>query len=343
MEQLVAEAAGDTRIPLAQQIIAMWRREHPDYLRSGAIEHLATVTPEPVGDGGAYVRELVHAIRAVRPDYVMYTHANLARPAPWLGAVGHPARYGVWTYGIEIWVPLSRLHRHALRSAETVMTISRDSVRRTVETQGVPEARVHLVPLSLPEAMFEPHDGRAEAEPGRLLAVSRLATTEGGKNIEPLIHAMRAVRDAHPHARLVIVGDGDDRARLEALIATEGLADVVELPGRLADDELRDEYRRAELFVLPSEKEGFGLVFVEAMLTGTPVLGFARGGPLDIVRDGLDGRLINHLEELPGTISALLSDTSALQRMGQQARDHAASTFSPARFRAELAACLSGR
>lgn len=343
VEQLVAEAAADPHTPPAQQSIALWRREHPDYLRVGAIERLATVTAEPVGDGGAYVRELVRAIRAVRPDYVMYMHVNLARPAPWLRALGHPARFGIWTYGVEVWDELSRPHRHALRSAEVVMTISRDSVRRTVDTQGVPPTRVRLVPLSLPQAMFEPDHHGQTPEAGRLLTVSRLAQTERGKNIEPLIDAMPAVRASHPAARLVIVGDGDDRERLERIVKDKGLAEVVVFPGRLSDEELRDEYRRAELFVLPSEKEGFGLVFVEAMLTATPVLGFAKGGPLDIVRDGLDGRLIEDLAQLPGALTSLLDDPEELRQMGVQAREHANSSFAPFRFRSELAECLGRR
>ncbi len=340
VEQLVAEAAADPVTPPAQSNIALWRRQHPDYLRKGAIEQLATVTAEPVGEGGVYVRELLRAVRAVKPDYVMYMHVNLARPAPWLRALGHPARFGVWTYGVEVWDELSRLHRHALQSAEVVMTISRDSVRRTVDTQGVPASRVRLVPLSLPEAMFKADDHEQAPEAGRLLTVSRLAQTERGKNIEPLIDAMPAVRASHPGAHLVIVGDGDDRERLEDIVRSKGLTEVVSFPGRLSDEELRDEYRRADLFVLPSEKEGFGLVFVEAMLTATPVVGFAKGGPLDIVRDGLDGRLIDDLSQLPGAIAALLDAPDALRRMGVQARDHARSSFGPTRFRTELATCL---
>lgn len=341
VEQLVAEAALDAGLAPAKRTAALWRRRHPEYLYGGAIKELASVSTHLEGAPGSYVADLVRAIRTARPDYVMYMHVNLARPAPWLHAVGHPARFGVWTYGIEIWPRLSKLHRHALSRAEAVMTISADSVRRTVETQDVSPERVHLVPLSLPQAMFRSDRPTPGTEgSGRLLTVSRLAETERGKNIEELIAAMATVRRAHAGAHLVIVGDGDARERLEGLAREHGVADLVTFTGRLSDDELQQEYRKADLFVLPSEKEGFGLVFVEAMLTGTPVLGLARGGPLDIVRDGVDGRLIQDVDELPQALCAMLGDQHALNAMGRHARLRAVEGFSPEVFRSALRACL---
>ncbi len=342
VEQLVAEAVHDPDHSPARESIAIWRRRHPDYLLMGAIESLAVASPATAGDGPLYVRELVRAIRHVRPTYILYTHINLARPAPWLRTLGHPARYGVWTYGVEVWPRLSWLHRHALSNAAVVMSISHDSVRRTIETQGAPASRTRLIPLSLPADMFAAASASGQArEPGRILTVSRLAKTEGGKNIDRLIAAMATVRERVPEAKLVVVGDGDDRERMESFARDLGLTKAVDFTGRISDDELRAQYGRADVFALPSEKEGFGLVFVEAMLAGTPVVGLAKGGPLDIIRDGIDGRLLSDVAELEDALASMLADRAVLRQMGGQAQARAKTSFSPANFRSEFAAALS--
>ncbi len=339
VEQLTAEAVAAPDFAPSCDFTALWRRQHPDYLRNAAVESVPTVKRDPTDGGHRYVNELIRAIREVRPQYVIYMHANLARPAPWLRPIGHPASYAVWTYGVEIWNRLSWPHRHALDRASVVLTISQDSARRTVETQGVSDSRVAIIPLSLSEETFtaaRPADG----ERGRILTVSRLGKTEGGKNLDSLIRSMASVRERHPEARLRVIGDGDGRSELESLARRAGVDDIVSFAGTLSDEELRTEYGRAELFVLPSEKEGFGLVFIEAMLAATPVLGLAKGGPLDIIRDGVDGRLISDLAELPVAIAQLLSDEDGLKRMGARAREGALARFSPSSFRQSLSTTI---
>jgi glycosyltransferase involved in cell wall biosynthesis len=88
-----------------------------------------------------------------------------------------------------------------------------------------------------------------------------------------LIDAFSEVRKQHPEARLMIVGDGPERMRLERMIHEKDLGDVVSLEGAKSQAELMYYYNAADLFILPSLMESFGLVFIEAMLCGCPVLG----------------------------------------------------------------------
>lgn len=341
VEQMMAEAILHEDRDATVDVRALWRSRHPAYLREGAIERLPTVTDAAIAGNREYVVALARAIRAFRPDHVVYQHVNLARPAPWLRAIGHPRRYAVWTYGVEVWDRLSLPHRLALRNAEVLFTISRYSTDRLVAIQGVPREQTRIVPLTLPAEMFAAASAaHADPRPGELLTVARLASTERGKHLDELIAAMPHVRRAMPEARLRIVGDGDDRARLEGLAAKLGVADVVTFAGRVSDAELGAAYARADVFVLPSEKEGFGLVFVEAMLRRTPVIGAAAGGTVDVVRDGLDGVLVRDVADLPAAITGLLADRPAVERMRAAAYDHARTDFSPAAFRAAVFAAL---
>jgi glycosyltransferase involved in cell wall biosynthesis len=117
----------------------------------------------------------------------------------------------------------------------------------------------------------------------------------------------------HPHTIYVIVGDGDDQPRLEAVAAEVGVTEKVRFVGRVKPEELPDHFRLADVFVMPSTGEGFGIVFLEAMATGIPVIGGNRDGSLDPLADGLLGRAIDPYseEELASAICAALFDAPA--------------------------------
>jgi phosphatidylinositol alpha-1,6-mannosyltransferase len=86
-----------------------------------------------------------------------------------------------------------------------------------------------------------------------------------------------------------VVGDGDDRARLEALAREQGVATRVVFTGHVAHEELPDYYRLADAFVMPSSGEGFGIVYLEAAACGLPVLGSRAAGAVDALADGAIG------------------------------------------------------
>ena len=139
-------------------------------------------------------------------------------------------------------------------------------------------------------------DGRqCRSGPLRLLTVSRLPEASR-KNVDGVLRAVAAL----PHGVVgsySVVGDGKDRPRLEQLSRELGISDRVTFRGRISNEELLACYRDADLFVLapkatPDDVEGFGIVYVEASASGTPVLGSAQGGATDAIRDGVNGILI---------------------------------------------------
>src|SRR6185369_612703 len=121
---------------------------------------------------------------------------------------------------------------------------------------------------------FEIAPGPPPAQcPPVVLVVTRLTLADRYKGVEHLIGAMSAVRAAVPGATLRIIGRGDDLSRLQALRDQLGLKNAVEFLGYVDDARLAAELRTCRLFALPSKKEGFGLVFLEAMAHGRPCLG----------------------------------------------------------------------
>jgi glycosyltransferase involved in cell wall biosynthesis len=112
-----------------------------------------------------------------------------------------------------------------------------------------------------------------------------------------------------PRLRLVVAGEGPDRVSLLRQAADLGIADQVVLPGHLSRDALRALYARAHAFVLPSERESFGIAALEARAAGLPVIAMLASGARDFLLPGIDGILARDEGELARAIGRLALDT----------------------------------
>jgi glycosyltransferase involved in cell wall biosynthesis len=126
------------------------------------------------------------------------------------------------------------------------------------------------------------------------LTVGRWDSTERYKGADTLLAALPQVLKTAPDASLVLVGDGDDRPRLEHLARDLGVSEHARFLHGLTPEQLFTCYKNCEVFALPSHGEGFGFVFLEAMACAKPVIGGAHGGIPDIVEDGVRGLLVPH-------------------------------------------------
>jgi glycosyltransferase involved in cell wall biosynthesis len=125
-----------------------------------------------------------------------------------------------------------------------------------------------------------------------------------------VIRTLPRVLEQHPDTIYLIVGDGGDRPRLESLAIECGVMKNVQFAGSVPSEELPDYFRLADVFVMPSVAEGFGIVFLEAMATGMRVIGGSKDGSRDALCDGALGTLIDpeNSEELASAILAALDD-----------------------------------
>ena len=128
----------------------------------------------------------------------------------------------------------------------------------------------------------------------------------------------------------MIVGDGSDRARLEQKARELGLGDRVIFAGRISEEEKPDHYRLADAYVMPSSGEGFGIVFLEALACGIPVIGSKIDGSRDALRDGRLGILVNPTD--PAELRAAILQTLAAKDGGAKDRQNGVEYFSADRF-----------
>ncbi len=244
-------------------------------------------------------RQLSGRRGAGRRPLIVFDHLGPARIQAFLPRALR-APYLVFLLGIEVWRPLSLDRRRALGHASSRLAISRHTRRRARSfTPSLPP--VEILPLALEE---RPPGGEADGEllarcgEGFLLVVGRMSSDERYKGHDQLLVAMPALLANQPKARLVVAGGGDDRSRLVALAAREGLAEAVFFTGFVSEATLAGLYERCLAFVMPSRDEGFGLVFLEAMRAGKPCLAARGSAAEEIVIDQSTGLLVDRDDPL---------------------------------------------
>ena len=273
---------------------------------------------------------LARAAIRCRATCALLMHVHLAPIAVPLLARG--ARVAVFLYGVEVWRPLSPVERFVLNRAWRVIAISDHTARRFRDANRWFRGTIDICPLGVAAGNGIADANRAN--PVNLaLIVSRISWEDRYKGHELLIRAWPGVRHRVPDASLVIVGDGDDRARLEALAAALGPDGAVRFVGRVSDRELASWYARCALFVMPSPDEGFGLVFLEAMRAGKPCIG-AAGAATEVIVDGETGTIVppDDAAALTRAIVDLFRDPVRRERLGHNGRTRFMSAFTSAHF-----------
>jgi phosphatidyl-myo-inositol dimannoside synthase len=152
-----------------------------------------------------------------------------------------------------------------------------------------------------------------------ILTVARLASVEQYKGYDQVLRALPAVKHAFADARYILGGRGSDRSRVSKLISELGLTDSVKLAGYIPDYELRAFYNLCDVFVMPSKGEGFGIVFLEALACGKPVIAGNTDGSIDAVLNGQLGILVNpeSVDEISTAVIQVLSKTHPLRILQQ--------------------------
>jgi len=277
--------------------------------RMAADESAKRVKPFAVGGGRLRfaLRTLAEARTASR---LICGHLHLL-PVARLARMLNP-RLDIYlvAHGIEIDRPFGFLLRWALRGATRIWCVSADTRARLLSRQpDLPASRMLVLPNAFDPTLisFPSQPSPAGEKPPAdtfILTVSRLDRRESYKGVDQLISAFATVHASEPRVRLRIVGGGDDLDRLRALVHERTLDAWVDFTGTIDDARLQSEFAACRIFALPSTREGFGLVFIEAMAHGKPCVGVRAGGVPEIISEE-SGRLAPP-NDVPGLAVVLL-------------------------------------
>jgi glycosyltransferase involved in cell wall biosynthesis len=220
------------------------------------------------------------------------------------------------------------LARQVYSRADIVTTVSR-SMASTIE-RVIPSVhnKLRIAPMPADDAVFTGAVRDALNPVPVILCVTRHTVQ---KRNAVLIRALAQLQKSGRQFRCRLVGDGgSERESLLGLIAELGLGDSVSLIPSMLQNELAQEYRSADVTVLPAVDEGFGLALVEAQLCGCPVIGSRSGGIIDIISEEKTGLLVNPDDpaDLANALSRLLTDSELRVRLARDGQKSAQANFS---------------
>jgi glycosyltransferase involved in cell wall biosynthesis len=279
---------------------------------------------------------------------VCFSHVNVARLGPLLPLAAIKAPYVVGALGVEVWSPLHWSKRLPLTRAAQVYAISDYTRGKVLSLHGVGAERCTTLHLALEDHWRAAADADlldvvadVTSREFSLLTVCRLERDARDKGVDWVLRAVAALAPTHPELRYVVVGDGNDRSHLEGMATELGIQDRVLFRGRLDHKGLLAAYRDCDLFVLPTRREGFGLVFLEAMAYRKPIVAMASAGTLDVVTSGEQGLLIDDEAGLVDAIVTFIGDRALALRMGEAGYRTSSGPFSFDAFVTRLWALLS--
>ncbi len=290
---------------------------------------------------------LWQAVRVVFAARVQVIHAHWWLPGGFIGALASLLTRRplvITTHGTDVemlrrtrWAqPLARFTFGRARRVTCGSTYLREQL---VSLGVVDAARVAVIPMPVnANFRFRSADLRFKSEIRNLKSVLTVARLSAQKSIDTLIEAVALLHERGVDARLRVIGEGKKRGALEAQAAKLGLRDKVEFLGQRPQKELPRYYGECDVFVLPSIREGMGLVLAEALLCGAPVIAADSGGVTDIVRDGETGLLFpeRDAKALADAIQRMMSDRALAERLAATGRAFVSERFTQERVTGEF-------
>jgi glycosyltransferase involved in cell wall biosynthesis len=259
------------------------------------------------GDFERWIQNLLITLKIIilgfyqKPHLMILTHINYGV----LGYILHyfmGTKYWIIAHGDEVWELKNIFHKWALKDAEKVIAVSHYTRQRLLNAQGLNPEKVMVLPNTFDAQQFQIAEkpthllqryGLSPKQP-IILTVSRLGKTAAPhKGYYQVLQALVQVRQQFPDVHYFIVGKGDARPQIESLVQQLDLKSCVTLTGFISDEELCSYYNLCDIFALPSSIEGFGIVYLEALACGKPVLAGNVDGSVDPLEQGKLGCLVN--------------------------------------------------
>lgn len=290
-----------------------------------------------------YVQACFHFVSKKRYDVVWVNHISLLPLGVLLSKIFHISHVILNIYGLEMWSNLRFQNRWFLHYATKIIADCHFTANYTKETFSLPSVLFTVIWDPVDTARFQPMDSAAQVLPrygieyerGRtyLMTLGRVSVGARHKGYDRMLDTIKQIE--RNDVVYLIVGDGDDGARLKERVAQEGLEERVFFLGSIPESDLVAVYNAADIFVLVSDRgpgrgEGVPLTPLEAASCGKPIIVGDEDGSPEAVRDGVNGYIVSphELDTLKSRILTLVADPETRKKMGTNARVHMIENFS---------------
>jgi 1,4-alpha-glucan branching enzyme len=206
------------------------------------------------------------------------------------------------------------MERYSGRKADKIIVVSNENRQDVINQYNVPEEKIATIPNGVNVSRFKPSDCDSKT----IIFVGRLHERKG---IDKLLESFAKVISEDSEAKLKIVGSGEDEQRLKDLAKKLhlGKKNLVFL-GFVPEKKLADVYSSSSIFALPSYYEGFGIVLIEAMSAGLPLVSVRTGGAVEVIEEGENGYLVDY-DNMHEALLKLLGDKDLRVQMGIASRE----------------------
>lgn len=260
----------------------------------------------------------------LRSEVILMSHINLLVVGWMVKKVSPKTQIVLFAHGIEVWNKLPAFRKRMLRDCDKILAVSKYTADIILDLHQVAPGKIQVLNNCLnpylpiqarksdPKVLREKYQFSADDQV--LFTLTRLSSRERYKGYDKVIESMVRLTPYFPKLKYLIAGsyDAAEKIYLDNMIAKFGLEDRVKMAGFIPDEALEDYFGMADLYVMPSIKEGFGIVFIEAMFYGLPAIAGNRDGSVDALLNGKLGLLVDPLnvEEISEAISRVLKEPS---------------------------------
>jgi glycosyltransferase involved in cell wall biosynthesis len=249
--------------------------------------------------------------RGNKYDQVILSHIHLA-PAGLILKYLHRSEVFVIAHGVEVWKKLNLLQRLMLRNANSILAVSNFTRNKIHHIHQILLNKIQIFhncldPFIKPSISFKTKE---QNDVPIIFTLCRISSSELYKGYYQVIAALALLAKQNIDFRYCLGGkyEQQEYQNIIKYIAEQGITDKVELCGYISDSDLPSYFDMADIFILPSKKEGFGLVFTEAIVSGVPVIAGNKDGSVDALLNGELGVLVDpdNVEEIASAIKQLL-------------------------------------
>lgn len=273
--------------------------------------------------GRKLVATAAMVLKGRRSGLVILSHINLLPIGYIIKKISPSVKLVLFAHGIEIWDELPQRKKKMLHVCDAIWAVSRFTRKKIIQRHGINENKVYVLNNALDPVRKHAAvttDVRSTlhipADADVLFTLTRLAHTEQNKGYDKVMEAMLQLRGSKA-VHYIIGGKytSDEYHAIQTHAARLGLENKVHLPGFIPDEQLKAYFSTANVFILPSRKEGFGIVFIEAMSFGIPVIGGNVDGSMDALKDGELGVPVSpdSVEEIATAIQKVLQQPEAFR------------------------------
>ncbi|MDQ7947336.1 MAG: glycosyltransferase family 4 protein [Pedobacter sp.] len=259
--------------------------------------------------------------KGITADAVILSHVHLLSIGYFIKRFSPGTKVYLIAHGIEIWKKFPEPKLKALRRLDKIICVSEFTAEKIKNIHGIDQKKLEVLNNCLDPFYYfhkeftKPKDllkryGLTE-DHTILMSLCRLSSSEKYKGYDNTLAILPQLVKKYPKLQYLLAGkyDEEEKIRIDKLIAKYKITDHVKLLGFVDEAEVSDHFLLSDIFLLPSKKEGFGIVFIEAMASGLSVLGGNKDGSVDALRNGDLGILVDpdNLEEIEQALANMLA------------------------------------